>query len=736
MSDRAMIRRLKGSSPSARGRVAWIILSATAACLVVPGPSLSHANDRLETYTREKPDVVSPIPNLPVTRETYFKWLQFSRHLDYANQPRKGGPYGPRHFMPVLARYVRSGDRRDATACMDMLRGYDSWVRETVRDRGWHVAFCQEMGYIGLYRHFLEKSGFLEGKDKELVRELTLFLARHIHAWDTPETHWRGPMHRSQGEGVIKGLAAHWYPDAPEAADWRRYADRVYDDWWRFRDLAPNDVNYLFAAIHPLMLRAILTGDDAFFIDPEVRPLWERLMYEVSPDGSIPPYGAHLGWNGSVGPRIALLELIASKTRDGRFRFVAHRLMNYLVYQRMRYRDHHILLGPETTESIAIACMFADDTIPPVEPDSGSKVLYRKETVRLSSTDPKGQARAILDPDADLSPAADRSQIDCLMLVTDKVKPSKIAFRSGWQRGDFFVLVDLFPRHDPLNPLGILGMTRWGAALTMTISAKGHSEENRIRILPDLPLPPGTPPVPETVIETFVDSPTATFASVRVDNYDETSAVAARQFCFVKNQFLVVRDVVTLPADRPATIASVFNTQRVQREESETSALTYIDDLQAMNHGLNNPPINLLLSFFPAEGFQLNTVDRSAGNEGFAPVPMQLQYRSEKPLPPRSTAVLGMLLRPQTPADGFTGTGNLQVVRNDADALVIVLEPRRDRIQVVVVNPAGKPIDTPIVTTDAKAAFVELDQGRLLSSWAQEGTVRVKVGDSASETSP
>ena len=47
---------------------------------------------------------------------------------------------------------------------------------------------------------------------------------------------------------------------------------------------------------------------------------------------------------------------------------------------------------------------------------------------------------------------------------------------------DFFAEVDLYPRHDPLNPPGILGMTRWGSCLGMPINAKGSSDENRLAI--------------------------------------------------------------------------------------------------------------------------------------------------------------------------------------------------------------------------------------------------------------
>jgi len=435
--------------------------------------------NRLIDSSNNSNDPSFSLRQLPVSRQTYFKWLQFSKHIGYAENPEAHGQYGPRHFMPVLAKYVESGDQKYGKACIRMLEAFHRWVREEVAKKGGHTLFCEEAGYLGLYRHYLTSGGLMV-PDEPWFRALVLDFARGLHPWGCEKTYWRGPMPRAQGEGIARGLAARWYPDIPEASDWLAYSDRVYQDWWRFRDFAANDTNYLFATLLPLFVRASLLGDDVFFNDPEMSGVWERLIEEVSPDGSVPPYGANQGWNDTAGVRIALLEMLAARTGDGRYRFVAHRMMNYLVYQRMRYRGNHMLLGPQTTEPLAIAYLVANDAVRPIVPDPGSKVTYRKETVRLPGygTGPqdKSLAQAVLGP---LDERADRGFVTGGLLVTDNRMPSKLVLRSGWEPGDFYVLVDLFPRHDPLNPLGILGMTRWGAALTCAISAKTFADENR-----------------------------------------------------------------------------------------------------------------------------------------------------------------------------------------------------------------------------------------------------------------
>jgi hypothetical protein len=84
---------------------------------------------------------------------------------------------------------------------------------------------------------------------------------------------------------------------------------------------------------------------------------------------------------------------------------------------------------------------------------AGSRILYRKETQRLRD---KAAAAQYLK---DLDPRPDKAPICCGLIVTDKTMPAKPVLRSGWNPGDVFALVDLFPRHDPLNVPGIVGMS-------------------------------------------------------------------------------------------------------------------------------------------------------------------------------------------------------------------------------------------------------------------------------------
>ena len=50
------------------------------------------------------------------------------------------------------------------------------------------------------------------------------------------------------------------------------------------------------------------------------------------------------------------------------------------------------------------------------------------------------------------------------MYMTQQVMPHKLVFRSGWNPGDLYMLVECYPRHDPLNPTAILSLQRYSAA--------------------------------------------------------------------------------------------------------------------------------------------------------------------------------------------------------------------------------------------------------------------------------
>jgi len=141
-----------------------VLLSASVLCggepelpqpLRVGPPTFSMPDlQRYEQYARQPPEKKHPIPQHEITRETYYLWLTDSGHLRYVEKPQHG-KYGPRHLLPVLARYVRTGEEEYGRACMSMLKDYHRSLDKRIEQQSWHHDYMDEPTLIGLYRRYL-----------------------------------------------------------------------------------------------------------------------------------------------------------------------------------------------------------------------------------------------------------------------------------------------------------------------------------------------------------------------------------------------------------------------------------------------------------------------------------------------------------------------------------------------------------------------------------------------------
>lgn len=739
------------------GLLLCIPLTVSAADLSVSGVGESRQPERIgpAVYYRQNlarygaPDPEKmPIPQPPVTREDYYQWLVDSGHFEYGQNPGGHGRYIPRHFMPLLAKYVHDNDVVAGQQCLEALKVFYEALQADVQAKGWNEQFIDEPSYIGLYRRYLTEGGLLDEKRDTWFKDMVLYLNRTMRVWGGPQNFWRGPMHRAQGEGIAKRLAVFWYPDIPEAAAWQKYADEVYDDFWRFRDNPVNDANYyMLCVMPPLLLGAELTGNQEFFTDPEMRVIWDRFMSEVAPDGACIPYGAHDGWNQAAVSRLLALELAAKYTGDGRYRFAASRIFNYMRYQQERIKTHHMAMGPYSTEKLAVIYLLADDTLKPVPPEAGSQVLYHKGMLRVRGKEATGRyfakfGQAALDPDPM------HNNIDCAMINTPETQPWKLILRSGWNPGGFFVEVDLYPRHDPLNPPGILGMTRWGACLGMPINAKGSSDENRL-LIEDLS---GSAPLrfnadqdlvdkfyQEVEVPEFTDLKAATFATVKVTNYQGFPVTYTREFLFLKNRFLVTRDIPLFEEGFLAQVAPVYNTQNVGPQLGENYANTFFDAPRQSDADLRNPPVDLLVWFAPQEDCRLQVVDRTAIDVRAMEVPVQVRY-AWRGLTQAGQRLLftqvfyphkaGMqLARSNAPgaarvADlaGTAGADGIQALRDAPELTVLRFSLDPDRVEWLVSNPGGEQVTSDGLSTDARYLYVDVVKGQVQRASSVQAT--------------
>ena len=119
--DASRLTEAQRNPTVARRRIATSEPSKPGLELTVP---IDDPARRAEARQLADKDPRSTVPQTPVNRATYLAWCERSGHIERDLRNRKHGPYGPRHLLPSLAKYVASGERRYGESVRDMLRDF------------------------------------------------------------------------------------------------------------------------------------------------------------------------------------------------------------------------------------------------------------------------------------------------------------------------------------------------------------------------------------------------------------------------------------------------------------------------------------------------------------------------------------------------------------------------------------------------------------------------------------
>ena len=637
----------------------------------------------------------------------------------------------------TLVEYLATGKKEYADAlnwALTMMKpGYEEYVKKKKWVGVYHAWFAQ---YGWIVHRELKKRKALTPEADRAFRAGILYMLEHLHVWNTPQTFWRGPMHRSQTEAWLRRLAVRSWPDIPQAKAWTAYEKAVWNDFWPYRDYPTNDTGYSFGILVPHLLGAEIAGMKTFFTDPGMMKVWERLLYTTCPDGSVIPYGAHGGWNSTAGHRMWMFELIARHTRDGRFRWAAQRIFKYLTIIQEENLSHNWGTDRECYYGAALAYLFADEGVKPVPPDGASRVLFRKETLRLRD---KNAAKKYLQP-LKLFEDKDKGHMCCNLIVTQKTVPAKVVFSSGTAPGDMYMLVDAFPRHDPLNPTAILGLVQYGAPFTQTISAKGRSGENRIQVEDvgrTAKLVRNTDPnlmdeyYMTVTVKPFSDHRLATHTKVNVTDYMGFRVDLSREFLFVKNRMVLVRDVLVPKDTFRARIAPVWNTQNAGPELGVNWANTFMS-IPSRDHitYLACPPRDLLVYHAPRPGRRLR-IDLRPEKQAQLRIPYGVRYQYEGIVEPGKHLAFAQVLIPQkptlTPSDL---AGRVATLSDTADLVAFAVETDKGRTEIVMLNTPGAKRSIGGVQTDARQVYLDVAGGDVRRVLAIDGTFLIFHGKS------
>jgi hypothetical protein len=152
-----------------------------------------------------------------------------------------------------------------------------------------------------------------------------------------------GAMNRGIGASGCVMVANHWYPDTadqPLASNqilpWvkgkhfthRQYVDFTWNHWWKFRDFYENSAGYGSHSLEMILETWALTGQLDLLKDPGMVKLADRLLAEVAPNGAMPGYGDGTNYSTAPGGWVWFFEAMAAATRDGRYKWAAHRFFS------------------------------------------------------------------------------------------------------------------------------------------------------------------------------------------------------------------------------------------------------------------------------------------------------------------------------------------------------------------------------------------------------------------------
>ncbi len=677
-----------------------------------------------ERYEKIDPTKLT-VPRRPVTRKNYVDFVRPWAE-DYEMTPEAdqwGWRHGPLRILPPLAVFALEGDLELGKKIKQDMHKFAKWVNECVEEKG--VVFCLDATTFSvLCFDELREHNLMTEEDERWAKEMLLKIRQHHPGWaeNGPWDGWfRGSHHRAQVQGSSNLIAAFLYPDEPDAQKWKEIGNIIWDDWWNFRDVGINDMWYFHSAIGSITRAAHIMGRKEVFTDQQSRQIFERILFGTSSEGNEIPYGASCGYNVVAGSRIVALELAARYTGDGRYRWVAHRLMN-----NCQARPSFCQNSPQGTKGvadIAIAGLICDDSIQPIKPEPGSKFLTRKEIIRGGVSFP-GFAG-----------------VDCDMYMTQKAMPSKLAFRSGWEPGDLYMLVECYVRHDPLNPTAIIGLERYGVAMAEMTSEKFVARENAVRIIDQSgtatylgrqnyegrkELPTGWAGM-ESNVPVFSDHKLATHARIDVTNYQGYEATQQREFLFVKNDFVLVRDETVIDDTFHAEIGPVWNTQHVGNIRNSNWINTwfsahYFDDTLLFKE----QPYDLLVWYAPRENTELKVMPDRVGEAERASRIFPTQYSWKGDVVPDTHLQFITVLLPHAPTPNASElAGNITLLA-DHPGVAAVQITRGNRYEIAVLNPEGTRLDLDtvpgVLSTDGRTVYLDFDGSSLQSVLVLQGT--------------
>lgn len=662
-----------------------------------------------------------------VNRDTYLAFVQqYARPKLAAYRQTFNNPWRFAHDYGWLAAYLYlvTRDPFYADAAKAALESAMRYAESQDKEFDLHIAthymmvkFMREAGLI---------TAEMEPRVKAYLVKTSRFACYGHYDWEANP--WRrGAGHSGLGPAVARYFALRFYPEAltdEEKATFQKYYDLTWNDWWEHRDTIYNDTGYRAGFLREIFLAAYLLDREDLFKDPEAMKFWERLLYTSPPCGAYPHYGDTNGWSTMIGLYAFFFEYIAAKTGDGRFRTGAQRLFDYIVNHTVDVADYHFESDP-MVQGVALAHMVADDKVKPAPLGGGSRVLSRKEVVPMKDTK--------LDFGWDVYGMRNGPQ----------EIPDKIIFATDERPESLWAMIELCPNashNDVPEPGNVAALMDYEAVLTCN---QGYFDEtpdlHNVVFAEDLEGLTAAGAEMKISLPQFYDRKQASYARVRMDNYQGWPLHNERQFLFARGRFLLLKDNLEFTAPWMCRVGPAWQTQNVAPEIGESWANTYVSSLFTTGLGLGrgfqrwkNPPQDLIVFHPPQKEYYLEIVNRF-DEQPYRQLPVRLRYVWKGMARAGDRLHFTTLLLPHVPIPKPSElVQKIEVLADTREVTALRLNTQDKREEWVLLNDSGKPFSGGGLESDAKQLYLYVDTGKQPAKYVlAEGATYVRLNGQA-----
>ncbi len=211
--------------------------------------------------------------------------------------------------------YQATGEERFLDMAEEIFRcATEAWKKDKTLMQG-RDDFFSTRNVAATYE-LLKKTGRLKGDE---AKEIVIRFA---------ELHFEPNFIADHNQGQERALGFtrmyRLFPDAPQAERWKEYTDKMWDFWYRNKDV--DETATLYAAIHlnDIITIAEESGRSALLQTPETERWFARYLHQQAPSGYMPEYGddfffAYFEW-------IVVFEKMARLTGNPAYRQAAEKL--------------------------------------------------------------------------------------------------------------------------------------------------------------------------------------------------------------------------------------------------------------------------------------------------------------------------------------------------------------------------------------------------------------------------